>query len=86
MISRTKLRIKTTPQELREAANRLEAEMKNIVLPGQESEVDFGGSIVLYSGRAPVTSSYHSVSSEDKERHNAVSEALRSGASRPMLN
>jgi len=86
MHSRTRLRIKTTPKELRDAANRLEAELKNVVIRGQEAEVDFASEIVLYSGKEPTGYSAHAVTSEDQERHARVTEAFRAESNRPMLN
>jgi len=69
MSTRSKLRIRVTPKELREAANRLENELRNNTLRNQEAELEFSPSITFYAEHEPAEKPYFGVSTEDRERN-----------------
>ena len=80
--TKSRLRIKVTPKQLREAADRLELELRNNTLKNQEAELDFSPSTTFYAEIEPVAKVYTSITSDDTRAANAeVSEETR-----PMIN
>lgn len=81
--SRSMIRLKVTPKLLREAADRLENELKNRTLDNQEAELPFSKSITFFSEKEPAVPIYASVTSDDVVRGN---QAKASGNKEAVLN
>jgi hypothetical protein len=81
--TKSTIRIPVTPKLLREAADRLEHELKNNTLDNQEAELPFSRSVTFYSEKEPERQAYTTITSDDPGKKILP---LRSENPRAVLN